>query len=131
MIVYLDTSAMGKLLVVEAETEALGIYLDNLAARADTTLVSATLTETELRRMAVRIGATQSAATDMLSRVTLLDMDRGLYREAGVLTGAALRSLDALHIAAALQAAVDQFVTYDIRQMEATRLVGLSVYSPS
>jgi len=55
-VVYVDTSALGALLVAQPETEALVEWLDE----ADAMLVSSDLLETELRRMAVREGRDQA-----------------------------------------------------------------------
>ena len=130
MITYLDTSAVAKLLADEAETSALRAHLDDRVAGGDADLVSAFLLETELRRMATRTGIPQTAVTDVLSRLALMDMDRSVFREAGLLSGASLRSLDAIHIAAALQAGANEFITYDARQQTAAEAVGLLVRTP-
>ena len=129
MIVYLDTSAVAKLVIEEAESAALAEKLDELASTGATLLTSA-LAETELRRLARRVGGLeQSAVTDVLARLTVVDLDRATYRQAGVLPGAALRSLDALHIASALQVAADLFATFDRRQEQAALDAGLTLLS--
>lgn len=130
MTVYVETSAAAKLLVDEAESDALGAYLDEQAAQ-DVPLVSSFLTETELRRFAVRHDVDQSAVTELLDRFDLLEPDRSTYVEAGLLPGRNLRSSDALHIAVAVRAQVDVMVAYDVRQSDAVRSVGLHVVSPS
>jgi predicted nucleic acid-binding protein len=130
VILYLDTSAVGKLLVQEAESEALAQYLDGAAA-SGSTIASSSLLETELRRLAERVGIPQPAATEVLRRLDIIDLDRGMFREAGLLPGASLRSLDALYIAVGLRVAADEFVTYDTRQAQAAQTVGLSVVSPA
>ena len=48
-----------------------------------------------------------------------------------MLPGANLRSLDAIHVAAARFGGVDAMVTYDRRQADAARAVGLAVVAPS
>ncbi|TFD75045.1 type II toxin-antitoxin system VapC family toxin [Cryobacterium fucosi] len=130
MIAYLDTSAAGKLLADEPESGALRAHLDDLIGRMDTEIVSALLVETELRRMATRVGIPQAAASDVLIRLAMIEMDRNLFREAGTLPGSTLRSLDALHIAAALQAGADEYISYDPRQLQGAEAVGLRVRSP-
>jgi len=111
--IYLDTSASAKLLVDEAESEALAAYLDEVGAEQD--LVSSALLETELRRLAVRLGLDQSAVTDLLAQVDLVDPPRSLFHEAGALQATHLRSLDALHLATALRGDADTLVAYDPR----------------
>jgi predicted nucleic acid-binding protein len=129
VIVYLDTSAVAKLVIEEAESAALAEKLDELASTGATLLTSA-LAETELRRLARRVGGLeQSAVTDVLARLTVVDLDRATYRQAGVLPGAALRSLDALHIASALQVAADLFATFDRQQEQAALDAGLTLLS--
>lgn len=131
MIVYVDTSAVGKLLLDEPESTALARYLDEMSAHDEIVIVSASLLETELRRLADRAGVPQLAVTEVLRRFTLVDIERGSFREAGLLLpGTLLRSLDALHIAVAVRVATDEFVTYDLRQAEAARSLGLKVVRP-
>ena len=114
-----------KLLVSEAETDALTHWMEQGAHH-----ISTTLTETELRRSAQRLGFTQMATTAVLDRLDLFDVVRGDYSTAGHMPGRDLRSLDALHLAAALRLGVDRFVTYDARQADAAADLGLCVVSP-
>ena len=74
MRIYLDTSAAAKVLVDEAESEALTAYLDD--ERSTTEIVSSALLETELRRLAGRLGLDQSAVSDLLTRIDLIDPSR-------------------------------------------------------
>ena len=129
MSVYLDTSAAAKLLVEEAESEALAAHLDGIGGEQD--LVSSALLETELRRLAVRLALDQSAVSDLLARVDLVDPPRSLFHEAGLLPGPRLRSLDALHLATALRVDADTLVAYDARLLDAARSLGLGVHSPA
>ncbi|HEY3605519.1 MAG TPA: type II toxin-antitoxin system VapC family toxin [Sporichthyaceae bacterium] len=125
---YLETSAAAKLLVAEAETSALKAHLDGLPASDER--MSSTLTETELRRMAVRLGLDQGLATDVLARFDLVDVPRAAFREAGILPGPHLRSVDALHLTMALRMAADVVIGYDRRLIAAARNLGLTVASP-
>jgi predicted nucleic acid-binding protein len=127
--VYLDTSAAAKLLVEEAESEALAGFLDGIGYEHD--VVSSALLETELRRLAVRLELDQSAVTDLLARVDLVDPPRSLFHEAGLLPGPHLRSLDALHLATALRVGADTLVAYDARLLDAAHSLGLVVSSPA
>jgi len=127
--IYLDTSAAAKLLVDEAESGALAAYVDEIGAEQD--LVSSALLETELRRLAVRLGLDQSAVTDLLARLDLVDPPRSLFHEAGLLPGTQLRILDALHLATALRVDADTLVAYDARLLDAARSLGVGVHSPT
>ncbi|MSW72196.1 MAG: PIN domain-containing protein [Actinobacteria bacterium] len=125
---YLDTSAAVKLLVAEAESDAL---VDELR-REQSTLVACLLLETELRRVVAREPVlTQQAVTQLLRGVDLYELSPPLFAEAGLLPGAGLRSLDALHLAAAIRLEVESVITYDVRMAEAATLLGLDVLAPS
>lgn len=121
MIAYLDTSAAAKLLVEQSESEALARYLDE----SEVEVVACMLLATELRRLVVREALPQSDASEVLEEVGLYDMPRSLYYEAGILAQQNLRSLDALHLAAAVRLGVDAVVTYDTRMAEAAQTIGL------
>lgn len=125
---YLDTSAALKLLVEEPESAALAALID--AERPE--LVACLLLDTELRRSVPRIpGLTQERVSNFLQAVDLYEVTPSLFREAGLLPGAALRSLDALHLAAAIRLGTDQLLTYDARMATAARDLGLAVLSPA
>ena len=128
MTIYLDASAAAKLLLDEAESEALTDYLDDLDV--DDRLVSSVLLETELRRMGVRLGWEQSLVSDVLDQIHLVEPNRSLFTEAGLLPGAHLRSVDALHVATALRLDASIVVAYDRRLQQAARDVGLSTVAP-
>ena len=94
-------------------------------------LVSALLLETELRRAVYRHELlTQEAVSAFLATLTLYDMPPSLYMEAGLIGGPNLRSLDALHVCAALRCGASAILTYDKRMGQAAAAVGLPVISP-
>lgn len=126
-LVYADTSALGALLVAQPETEALVGWLDQTSS----TLVSSDLLETELRRMAVREGRDQAKVSAILDGVALAALDRATYRSAGLLPMPNLRTLDALHLEAAMRLDVDAILTYDRRLSDAARAAGLDVIAPA
>ena len=126
---YIDTSAAAKLLVEEGESDALVAFLER-ALEDGGAVGSSLLLETELRRLGIRLAIPQECVTLVLERLELLVPDGDVFRNAGLLPDAALRSLDALHVAAALRWGADGVVTYDERQATAARSVGLSVASP-
>lgn len=125
-LVYADTSALGALLIPQAETQALLDWLDHGPAR----LVSSDLLETELRRMAVREGRDQAKVSAILDGVSLAALDRATYRSAGFLPMPYLRTLDALHLEAAIRLDVDAVLTYDRRLGESAKDAGLDVIAP-
>lgn len=126
---YLDTSAAAKLLVDEADSEAVAAYLDDVAERE--TVVSSALLETELRRLVVREDLPQEAVTQLLQRVDIVAPSRSLFHQAGLLPGPGLRSLDALHLVTAVRMAADEVVTYDGGMIQAAHELGLNTASPT
>lgn len=125
-VVYVDTSALSALLIDQPESPALLDWLDGTPAR----LVSSDLLETELRRLAVREGLDQSDVSALLDGVALAALDRAVYRNAGLLPMPYLRTLDALHLEAAIRLDAAAVLTYDGRLGEAARSVGLDVIAP-
>jgi predicted nucleic acid-binding protein len=69
----------------------------------------------------------------VLGALALLPLEREVLRTAGAFDAPLLRALDAIHIAAALAVAdaIEAFVSYDERQIEAARLAGLPLVSPT
>ncbi len=124
--VYVDTSALAALLIEQPETEALLAWLDG--APAD--LVSSDLLETEMRRIAVREGLDQADVTRLLDGVSLAALDRAAFRGAALLPMPYLRTLDAIHLEAALRLQVDAVLTYDHRLTEAALALGVDVVAP-
>lgn len=125
---YVESSAVAKLVLDEPEHAALARYL---VTAAD--LATSLLTVTEVHRSAARIGAARSERVDgVLTRFTLLDIDRRIIDAAAALRPAALRTLDAIHLASALQLGPElrSFVTYDRRLADAARAIGLPVAAP-
>ena len=130
-LVYLDASALVKLVVAEPESAALAGHL-----RAWPQRVSSTLSLTELPRALRRAGfgaAARRRARDVLARVSLVDVDRRILTVAAALEPAVLRSLDAIHLATALAVRADlaAVVTYDRRLRAAAELVHLEVAAPA
>ena len=128
MTVYLDPSAAAKRLVREAESQALADYLDQLDPEEQP--ASSMLLETELRRFATRLDLAQTAVSDLLDRIDLVEPDRSLFAEAGLLPGPALRTLDALHLATALRIDASAVVAYDRRLQQAAHAFGLPTIAP-
>lgn len=125
---YLDTSAALKLLIEEPESPALAQTVD----REQPDLVAGWVLETELRRAAQRLPALgMDVVSEFLAGVSLYEMPGSLFREAGILPGETLRSVDALHLAVAVRIGVDLVLTYDVRMADSARLLGLPVLSPT
>lgn len=129
MSLYLDTSALVKLLVREPESGALRDYL---RSQQNAVRAVSSLARTELRRAAARSSSSLTAGVDkLLGRLTLLRVDDALMDTAGRLPPASLRSLDALHLASALRIpSLTALVTYDERMAQAAAELGMPVAAP-
>jgi len=127
--VYLDTSALTKLVVAEAESSALRAW-----AASHEEFVASDLARTELARAVRRVApALMPAARAVLDSLTLIAARPDLFDAAGRLDPPTLRSLDALHLATALDLGddLDAFVTYDDRLADAAARYGLTVVAPA
>jgi predicted nucleic acid-binding protein len=129
--VYLDTSALVKLVQVESGSVALRRYLRR--HRSDTRITS-TLARTELVRAVAGGGAGAVAhARRLLNRLDQIGLDNEVLDDAGTSApGAVLRSLDAIHLAAARTVVADlrAVVTYDQRTSAAAAALSLPTVAP-
>jgi predicted nucleic acid-binding protein len=128
-VAYLDSSAFVKLVVIEPESAALRMALARWPERA-----SATLLRTEAVRALRRSGngARVGAARRLFRALRLVRIDEPLLDRAGDLDPLQLRSLDAIHLAAAMAIGPDLGVvfTYDDRLRDAAQAAGLMVAAP-
>ena len=130
MAYYLDTSALVKLVVEEPETAALRAWLT--AEPRD--IVSCDLARTELTRAVRRVFPEQlTAARRLLDSVILLKVEAPDFDHAGRLAPVSLRTLDAIHVVAALKLGDDLegMVTYDKRPADACTSLGIEAAAPS
>jgi predicted nucleic acid-binding protein len=128
-IVYLDSSALVKLVVPEPETAALRESLRDHPRR-----VSSALARVEVPRAVRRHGiVTTARAQTLIRRLTLLRLDEAVLDAAAGLDDSVLRSLDAIHIASALALGGElaELITYDHRMAEAATALGLRVAAPA
>lgn len=128
--VYLDSSAIVKLIVREPETDALFAALEQWPDR-----VSSALAEAEVHRALRRTRQPKSVharADAILATIGLIRLDAPVVSRAAQFTRPDMRSLDALHLAAALTIGddPDAFITYDDRQAKAAAAEGLKVIQP-
>lgn len=129
MSLYLDASALLKLYIAEADSDACEALLD-----AEPVWVTAEHTYVEIRRNLARLldrtalaEAREDFAADW-TRVNVVPVDATLCEAAATLaetTG--LKTLDALHLAAAQLGEVDAIATFDGRLASAARSIGVAV----
>jgi predicted nucleic acid-binding protein len=129
-VVYLDSSALIKLVFEEPETSSLGEFL-----RAWPTRASSSLASVEVLRTAQLVDDDDVTrhARHLLGRVHLIRPDDGLLASAARLQPTSLRALDAIHLATAVSLGHELagMVVYDRRLAAAARHAGLTVWAPS
>jgi len=126
-VLYLDSSAIVKLVVREPETAELV-----KAIHADPDVVSSHIAWTEVVIATRRAGRSTARAERILDGIALVPVDDAILRGAATLGPNDLRTLDAIHLATAvsLRPDVGTIVTYDVRQARAASALGLEVWAP-
>ncbi|MDP9411394.1 MAG: type II toxin-antitoxin system VapC family toxin [Actinomycetota bacterium] len=129
-LLYLDSSALVKLILREPET---GVLLELLAGWPER--VSSALSRVEVLRAVRRAGLedeTFRRAEEVIGRIGLLRIDDDVLSVAARLGLPGLRTLDAMHLATALSIGeqLAALVTYDARLAEAARLSDIQVLMP-
>ena len=128
--IYLDASAIAKLVVAEAETDALRAWL----GRRRSPRVTSDLTRVEAPRACMRAEPTALLeAQRAIVRLSTVPLTRPLLAAAAALQPPGLRPLDAVHLASALAlgTGLRAFVVYDDRLAAAARAHGLPVERPA
>jgi len=127
-IAYLDSSALVKLIAIEAHSAALRQELRHWQDRA-----SSLLARIEVTRTATRLGGhAPEEAARVLARLRLLAIDP-IAPAAAQIGSRSLRSLDAIHLATAMSIAnqLGALITYDQRMISEAQSIGLPVLSPA
>lgn len=129
-VAYLDSSAFVKLVIAEQESMALRRAITRWPQHA-----SSTLLRSETIRALRRSGNTGQvpAARRLMRAVSMIRIDEPLLDRAADLEPGELRTLDAIHLASALEIGPDLgvMIAYDIRLKAAAEAYGLAVESPS
>ena len=128
-LLYADSSALVKLVIEEPESASLERYLDGgpVLATSRIALVEV-LRATALANPAQEV---REGAERLLASCMLVDVSDGLLRTAAGLASAAVRTLDAIHLASALRVDADELVAYDRHLIAAAAERGLVVSSPA
>lgn len=129
--IYLDSSALVKLLFQEAESEALSSWL---SAREDLPKLASHISLVEVVRVCRRLDASaEPVARRLLAGIDLLPISATVVELATHVGSATLRSLDAIQLATALLVREDleNVVAYDHRLLEAAEAERLPLASPA
>lgn len=138
-IAYVDTSALGRVLLNEPDKVAIELALEDVDEVA-----SSRLLWIELRRLARRYEARTAVggeprqalqvAEELLRPIAAIPMEESLLVNAEIVHPASVATLDAIHLATAVHLAevspLDVIVTYDRRLAEGARAHGLEVLAP-
>lgn len=129
-LLYLDSSALVKLVVAEPETPALFEFVSDWPHR-----VSSALARVEVLRAVARFGADAAVrrrAARVLSRIALIGIDDAVLAAAARMPPTELRSLDAIHLATARSLdGLAGIVTYDGRLARAAGRARIKVWLPA
>lgn len=128
--IYLDSSALLKLVLEEPESAALEAWL---TASAGTPVVSSEVARVEVVRACRRANADAvPAARALLAGLDLIPLTTPLVEHAADVGEPLLRTLDAIHLASALSIDPDlsAFIAYDHRLAEAASGAGLQTLQP-
>lgn len=128
--IYIDTSALLKLVWTEPQTAALKAYLKG---SPDARFVSSALLAVEARRGALRNDPRGLPRVDLLlGDVVQVAVSDAVVEQAGRLPDPLLRSLDAIHLATAMLVRddVDVLLTYDHRLATAAQAEGVPTATP-
>jgi predicted nucleic acid-binding protein len=131
-VIYLDTSALVKLIRIELESDALGDWFDE---RTEIRWITSALTEVELPR-AIRAVAPEGlpAVPSVLAGLDRFEIDLIIRSTAAAYPDPTLPSLDAIHLATAQTAAstapLTALVTYDSRLSAAAGALGVTTVAP-
>jgi predicted nucleic acid-binding protein len=125
---YVDTSALGRVLLDEPDAGAILLGLDRFDIQ-----VSSRLLRVELRRLGLRKRVLDTA-DQLLSGVALVPVDEAVLAAAETVPPAGVATLDAIHLVTAIRLAgddlVDAVMTYDARLADGVRHHGLAIVAP-
>jgi predicted nucleic acid-binding protein len=128
--VYLDSSALVKLVFEEDESHELRRFLRDFPLR-----FCSVVGRVEVLRVARSVDddAVLSTARQVLAGTHMLDLSAALVSRAAHVDPPVLRALDAIHLASALSLEPDLagMVVYDKRLAAAARQAGLTVWAPA
>ena len=129
MNIYVDSSALVKMVVEESESLALAQYL---AGFPGDNRITAAIARTELLRAVARRGTAVENARTALARLNFVAINTNVLDAAAAIRPPELRTLDAIHLAAAMSVPeLRALVTYDRRLADAAADAGVVVVSPS
>ncbi len=131
-ILYLDSSALVKLVVREAESDALFDFVKGFS-RLASSLLSVVEVHRAVRRLPEEYSAARARAVRVLAGIERVQLSIGIVGAAAELDPPLLRTLDAIQLASALalRGEIAGMVVYDRRLTDAAKDAGLTVFAPA
>ena len=126
--VYMDASALVKLLIEEPGGDALRAHLAGFERQ-----VTSIVGRVEVERVVGRRAPERLASVArMLDDLMILELHPAVAEAAATVGPATLRTLDAIHLASAAELGEDleTFITFDRRLADAASALGMPVASP-
>jgi len=127
--VYVDTSALGRVLLDEPDKSAIKNALEGFER-----VIASRLLRIELRRVGLKRGLLDRAES-LLADISLIPLDDQILTATETLTPASVGTLDAIHLATAVRLAragkLNALMTYDKGLAAGAREHGITVLSPS
>ena len=118
---YLDSTALVGMLKFERRTADLLTLIDGAE------ISTSELAITELQLALVQSGVNLAVLAPVREVLTTYSIEQAVLNLAGRLDAPGLKAVDAIHLATALNADVDGYITFDPQQVVAARAVGLPV----
>lgn len=127
--IYVETSALGRVLLGEPDSPAILKALGRFPAR-----VASRLLRVELRRLALRRGLLEQAG-EVLGGIALVPLDDAVLRRTETIVPTGVATLDALHLATAVglveAGLLRSMMTYDVRLARGCEHHGIEVIAPA
>ncbi len=118
---YLDSSALVGMLKFERRTADLLTLIDGHE------ICASELAVTELHLALAQSGVNLGHLQQIREALTTYSVEQAVLNLAGRLEAPSLKVVDAIHLATAINADVDGYVTFDPQQAQVARYVGLPV----
>ncbi len=131
-LLYLESSALVKLVWTEPESDALRAVLTKWPDQVSSELAHVEVIRAARRGRAATTTILQGRAREVVAAVNLLAITEEVLELAATVEPNRLRSLDAIHLASALTLGSDlgAMVTYDAKLASAARQAGIEVLAP-
>lgn len=127
---YLDTSALGRLVLDEPDADLIGSALTRFEV-----VVSSSLLRIELHRLGLRTGVSGDEIEGWLTSLALVPVDEEILSTAESVEPASVATLDAIHLVTAIRLAeaghISSVMTFDVRLAEGAAQHQLEVVSPA